>query len=105
MSGRFDGREEDHFRSGFRPGDFVTVRGHSARLIGWNNTWSHLTGGRLAHLDRGEERDEAEWEDNLEPLTPFAHATGNPREGWERYEVRVYRLGTFRCADGHIRSS
>ena len=44
--------EEKHYRSDLQPGDIVRGQyGNLSRLTGWNHTWSHLTGGRLAHLE------------------------------------------------------
>jgi hypothetical protein len=45
--------EEDHYRSGFQIGDIVRVddgSGYLARITCWNNTWSHVKGGRIAML-------------------------------------------------------
>lgn len=44
--------EEDHYRSDLQIGDIVRAPyGYLGRLTAWNNTWSHLTAGRIAHLE------------------------------------------------------
>ena len=40
------------YRSDLAPGDIVRGKyGNLARLVSWNGTWSHLTGGRIAVLE------------------------------------------------------
>lgn len=65
---RWEG-EENHFRSTLKVGDIVrTDSGRRARITAWNNTWSHIRGGRIACLDdleaEGIGRDGA-WENTL----------------------------------------
>jgi len=45
--------EEDHFRSSFQIGDVVRVRQSRVlgRITAYNNTWSHIRGGRIVHLE------------------------------------------------------
>lgn len=46
--------EEGHHRGTLEPGDIVRHHrgsGHLARLVAWNNTWSHVRCGRLAVLE------------------------------------------------------
>jgi hypothetical protein len=45
-------QEAEHYRSDLEPGDIVRGKyGNLARLTGWNHTWSHVRGGRIAHLE------------------------------------------------------
>jgi hypothetical protein len=91
-------QEADHYRSDLKPGDIVRGQyGNLARLTGWNHTWSHVRGGRLAHLEpliaypgtdipegAGPYAHKSSWEDDLSPARPGdvgAHA------------VRVGRIG------------
>lgn len=47
---RWEG-EEEHFRSTFVVGDRVRTNGGSCGVItAFNNTWSHIRGGRIAHI-------------------------------------------------------
>jgi hypothetical protein len=66
--------EEDHFRSEFTIGD--TVRGEYDTLgviVAFNNTWSHIRGGRLVHLTNvgpGYGTENIEWENHLRVAEP-----------------------------------
>lgn len=96
-------QEADHYRSDLRPGDIVRGQyGNLARLVAWNHTWSHLTGGRLAHLEPlvtypGTEipagcdaepfNHTGSWESNLNRAQPGdigAHASGRGF-GWRHH--------------------
>jgi hypothetical protein len=47
--------EEKHLRSGLQIGDVVRVDrggGNLGRITAFNNTWSHLTAGRLVHYEQ-----------------------------------------------------
>ena len=45
-------QEAGHYRSDLQIGDIVRGKyGNLARLVTWNHTWSHLSGGRIAHLE------------------------------------------------------
>ena len=46
-------REEDHFRSTFQIGDVVRLLSDRAlgRITAFNNTWSHIRGGRIVHVE------------------------------------------------------
>ena len=88
-------QEAQHYRSDLKPGDIVRAKyGSIARLIGWNHTWSHLSGGRLAHLepliaypgvpmpdDAYPYAHKSSWEKDLSPAQPGdigAHSKGVP---------------------------
>jgi hypothetical protein len=44
--------EEHHYRSNLKIGDVARMKyGAVGRIVAFNNTWSHITGGRLVHLD------------------------------------------------------
>jgi len=44
--------EEGHFRSSFELGDVVRMEyGALGRITAFDNTWSHLTGGRIVHVE------------------------------------------------------
>jgi hypothetical protein len=92
--------EEDHYRSKFKIGDVVRIdkgSGYLGRLTAWDNTWSHVRGGRIAHYEPlltqdGSSLDDesarvydrargSAWESDLSPAhrgDVAAHMTGTP---------------------------
>lgn len=91
---RWEG-EEGHYRSEFVIGD--RVRGHSGTcgvITAFNNTWSHIRGGRIVHIQPdappapghtfGFEKGVTLWEKDLSPAQPGdvpAHVD-RPGMGW-----------------------
>ncbi len=45
--------EEDHFRAAFQLGDVVRMLPYRAlgQITAFNNTWSHVRGGRIVHVE------------------------------------------------------
>jgi hypothetical protein len=93
--------EEDHYRSSFQVGDIVRHKyGALGRITAYNNTWSHIKGGRLVHLEpllaypgvpmpessRQAFCHKVSWEDEMTPAQPgdiAAHADhGTPSYHW-----------------------
>jgi hypothetical protein len=77
--------EAGHYRSDLQVGETVRVGGTSgmiARIVAWDHTWSHIRGGRIAHLevvayDYGRPRDQAgAWESDLTRVSPASAAAG-----------------------------
>jgi len=84
--------EAGHYRSDLQAGDIVRGEwGNLARITAWHPTWSHVRGGRIAHLEPmvaypGTDAPEgaapyghtSSWEDKLTRAMPGdigAHAT------------------------------
>lgn len=87
---RWEG-EEDHFRSTLQPGDLVRGEyGDLSVLVCWNNTWSHVRGGRIAHLEPVGPAfgHTSSWENVLTPGEPGdvgthpCHEHENTSHGW-----------------------
>lgn len=67
---RWEG-EEDHYRSDFTVGDHVRgEHGLSGTITAFNNTWSHIHGGRIVHI-------------TPDPVPPPGKTYGTERTCWE----------------------
>ncbi len=105
---RWEG-EEEHYRSDFVIGDRVRTQGGSCGVIfAFNNTWSHIRGGRIAHITPdsapGEGKtygaDKADgvtsWENELTPAQPgdVPSHVDRPGMGWRHvpasWEAHLY---------------
>jgi hypothetical protein len=92
--------EENHYRSDLKVGDVVRMPyGYLGRITAWNNTWSHIRGGRLVHVeslltydgsDLGRDvkpySTHGSWESDLAPAQPgdvASHVTGAGSIGWQ----------------------
>lgn len=93
--------EEDHYRSDFTIGAIVRHKyGALGRITAFNNTWSHIKGGRIVHLEvlltypgtpaPGDARQafchKVSWEDELRQAKPgdvAAHADHSAGYHWQ----------------------
>lgn len=97
--------EEDHYRSSLEIGDVVRGQyGNLGRIVAFDNTHSHIRGGRLVHLEPvgpgfGHK---SSWENDLSPASPGdvgAHPCTDTSVHWNWRHVRAsWDGGTCSCA-------